>query len=94
MGKLTETLNDAPVVTYMLLALALVVVIAGAVVTIVRPASLTFHDYVLDVTILVAALGLGAGIGRGAIAAAKTHETEATVDVVIPDAGFDPDAQG
>ena len=73
---MNKLLDDAPVVTYLLLVLALVVVIAGAVVTIVRPASLTFHDYVLDVTILVAALGLGAGIGRGAIAAAKVEHTE------------------
>lgn len=76
MTKLSQALDDAPVVTYLLLALALVVVLAGAVVTIVRPASLTFHDYVLDVTILVSALGLGAGIGRGAIAAAKVHNDE------------------
>lgn len=75
---MTKLLNDAPVVTYMLLVLALIVVIAGAVVTIVRPSSLTFHDYVLDVTILVAALGLGAGIGRGAIAAAKTQNDDST----------------
>lgn len=75
---MTKALNDLPVVTYMLLVLALVVVIAGAVVTIVRPSSLTFHDYVLDVTILVAALGLGAGIGRGAIAAAKTQPDDDT----------------
>lgn len=73
---MNKLLDDAPVVTYLLLVLALVVVIAGAVVTIVRPASLTFHDYVLDVTILVAALGLGAGIGRGAIAAAKVEHNE------------------
>jgi hypothetical protein len=72
-NKVSSTLNDAPVITYMLLGLAVIVVIAGAVVTIIRPASLTFHDYVLDVTILVAALGLGAGIGRGAIAAAKAE---------------------
>ena len=76
MTKLSQTLDDAPVVTYLLLVLALVVVLAGAVVTIVRPASLTFHDYVLDVTILVAALGLGAGIGRGALAAAKVEHDE------------------
>jgi hypothetical protein len=76
MTKLSHALDDAPVVTFLLLALALVVVIAGAVVTIIRPASLSFHDYVLDVTILVSALGLGAGIGRGAIAAAKVQHPE------------------
>jgi hypothetical protein len=75
MTKLSQALDGAPVVTYLLLVLALVVVLAGAVVTIVRPASLTFHD-VLDVTILVSALGLGAGIGRGAIAAAKVSHDE------------------
>jgi hypothetical protein len=70
-------LEDKPVVTLLVCALALIVVIAGAVVTIIRPGSLPFHDYVLDVTIVLAALGLGAGIGRGAIAAAK-HETSGT----------------
>jgi hypothetical protein len=70
-----DRLDNQPVVTLLVCALALIVVVAGAIVTIIRPGSLPFHDYVLDVTIVLAALGLGAGIGRGAIAAAKVEVT-------------------
>jgi hypothetical protein len=71
-------INDAPVVTIALLVLATIVVVAGAVVTIVQPGTLSFHQYVQDVAVLAAALGLGAGIGRGAIAAADRHTTSPT----------------
>jgi hypothetical protein len=70
-------INDAPVVTIALLVLATIVVVAGAVVTIVQPGTLSFHQYVQDVALLAAALGLGAGIGRGAIAAADRNTTPA-----------------
>lgn len=69
MQALGSKLNNAPIVTYLLCALALVVVIAGAVVTIIRPDTLPFDKYVQDVALLTAALGLGAGIGRGVQAA-------------------------
>lgn len=48
------------------LALALIVAISGAVVTIIDPRTLPFHDYAEDVVQLAAALGLTAAIGAGA----------------------------
>ena len=77
-------IDNQPVVTILVCVLALIVVIAGAIVTIIRPGSLPFHDYVLDVTIVLAALGLGAGIGRGAIAAAKVEVSGDTSDSLLP----------
>lgn len=81
-------INAAPVVTYMLCALAVIVVVAGAVVTIVRPSTLEFHQYVQDVALLTAALGLGAGIGRGVEAAGGvpvTPSSSTTATVVEVD---------
>jgi hypothetical protein len=39
-----------------------IVVLAGAVVTIVSPSSLSFHDYVTDLTILASALAGALGV--------------------------------
>lgn len=80
---MTDKLNDAPLVTILLLVLAVIVVIAGAVVCIVQPSTLSFSQYVQDVAILTAALGLGAGIGRGAIAAAERGAVAPTDAVVV-----------
>ena len=68
-----DKVNDQPVVTIVLCALAVIVVIAGAIVTIAAPKTLPFHDYVQDIAIALAGLGLGAGVGRGAIAAARSN---------------------
>jgi hypothetical protein len=52
---------DLNILTYVLAA---VVVIAGAVVTILHQSELPFHDYVQDIAIVAGALGIGAGIAR------------------------------
>jgi hypothetical protein len=64
-------INDSPIVTITLCVLALIVVIAGGVVTVVQPTTLSFDAYVQDIAIALAGLGLGSGIGRGVIAGAK-----------------------
>lgn len=57
--------SEKPVVTILTLVAALVAIIAGGVVTIVKPESLSFHQYVQDIAFMAGALGLGSGIGRG-----------------------------
>ena len=57
--------SDKPVITILTLAIAVIVVIAGAVVTIVNPDRLPFSEYIQDVSIVAGALGVGSGIGRG-----------------------------
>jgi hypothetical protein len=58
-------IDGKPVVTILTVAAALIAVIAGGVVTITNPQTLSFHQYVQDVAFMAGALGLGAGIGRG-----------------------------
>ena len=86
--SMVDRLNDAPLVTILLLCLVTIVAVAGAVVTIVRPSTLNFRDYAQDMTILTAALALSAGIGRGAIASAERNLTSAIVETAsleVPD---------
>ena len=64
-GQAVNLASDKPIVTILTVAVVLIVVIAGGIVTIVRPESLSFHQYVSDIAIVGGALGLGAGIGRG-----------------------------
>lgn len=73
LSKLTTGTGPLNVVTALVIVMAIIVVFAGAVVTIVRPDSLTFHAYVLDVVLLAGALGIGAGIGSGVTAAVKAN---------------------
>jgi Trk-type K+ transport system membrane component len=84
MAKLS---SDKPVFTAMVLALVLIVVIAGAVVTITNPNTLSFHQYVTDVTTLAGAIGLGAGVGRGieAYGNAQVTKTESPYDTSAPE---------
>ena len=74
MSKQVDKLNGLTpgVIGLLVVGMAIIVVIAGAVVTITSPASLTFHAYVLDVVVLAGALGIGAGIGTGVTAAVKS----------------------
>jgi len=88
-----EKVNGSPVVTILLCVLAVVVVIAGGVVTIVKPDTLPFHQYVQDVAILTAALGLGAGVGRGveSLGKASTPTIEVhTEDEFVPEPSSAP----
>lgn len=63
--NLAQISSDKPVVTILTLVAALVAIIAGGVVTIIKPESLSFHQYVQDIAFMAGALGLGSGIGRG-----------------------------
>jgi hypothetical protein len=57
------TRDDAVrIFVYVEAVLIAIVVIAGAVVTIVKPHTLPFEDYVADVTVLAGALGIGGGL--------------------------------
>jgi drug/metabolite transporter (DMT)-like permease len=62
---MSKIASDKPVVTILTLVAALVAIVVGGIVTITNPQSLSFHQYVQDVSLLGAALGLGAGVGRG-----------------------------
>lgn len=53
------TNNVIPIATYIIL---FVVVVAGAIVCIVSPATLSFEDYVRDVSIAAAGLAIGRGL--------------------------------
>lgn len=79
MNKYSKTLGEQPPVATILVGVAvLIVVIAGALVTIINPDSLSFDQY-LD-ALSKAAIGAGAlGIGRGILGAGKAS------------AGDDPD---
>ncbi len=68
----------APGASALVLLLAAIVVIAGAVVTIANPSDFPFRDYVEDVTILAGALGISTGIGAG-IAAIANGKTKTAV---------------
>jgi hypothetical protein len=57
--------RNAPGASALVLLLAAIVVIAGAIVTIANPSDFPFRDYVEDVTILAGALGISTGIGAG-----------------------------
>jgi Trk-type K+ transport system membrane component len=54
-----------PGASALVLLLAAIVVIAGAIVTVANPQHFPFRDYVEDVTILAGALGVSTGIGAG-----------------------------
>lgn len=54
--------------------LALIVTVAGAVVTIVQPHTLSFSSYVQDLVELAAALGLTAAIGAAATSYRGHHD--------------------
>jgi hypothetical protein len=63
-------LDNANIATLLVALIALIIVVAGAVVTIVNPDALPFDDYVKA----LATLGIGAGalgVGRGVLAGAK-----------------------
>jgi hypothetical protein len=60
MNKLSSDLTVAALATAIL---AIVVVVAGAVVTIANPSDYPFKDYVQDVVILASALGIGSALG-------------------------------
>lgn len=65
-----QKLSQAPVATLLVAALATIIVIAGAVVMIVDPDTLSFEDYIKA----LATMGIGAGalgVGRGILAGAK-----------------------
>lgn len=51
--------NLIPIATYIIL---FVVVVAGGIVTITNPASLSFEDYVRNVSIAAAGLAIGRGL--------------------------------
>lgn len=51
--------------TVLVVVVATIVVGAGAAVTIVQPSTLSFEQFLGDLTKLGAALGIGAGVGRG-----------------------------
>ena len=57
--------SDKPVVTIMTLVIVTLAVVVGGVVTITNPQSLSFHQYIQDITVMAGAIGLGNGIGRG-----------------------------
>lgn len=63
-------LDNANIATLLVALIALIIVVAGAVVTIVNPDALPFDNYVKA----LATLGIGAGalgVGRGVLAGAK-----------------------
>lgn len=57
--------SEKPVVTILTIVAASVAIIVGGIVTITNPQSLSFHQYIQDITFMAGALGLGSGIGRG-----------------------------
>jgi len=64
--------SDKPVVTILTVVVVAVAVIVGGVVTITNPQSLTFSQYLRDIALLGAGLGLGNGVGRGIESAGRT----------------------
>jgi hypothetical protein len=65
-----KTVGQAPIATLLVAALTIIIVIAGAVVMIVDPDTLSFEDYIKA----LATMGIGAGalgVGRGILAGAK-----------------------
>jgi hypothetical protein len=62
---LSQIASDKPVITILTIVAATVAIIVGGVVTITNPQSLSFHQYIQDITFMAGALGLGSGIGRG-----------------------------
>lgn len=61
---MTDILDDHPLLAYVLLIAAAIVLIGGAVVAFVSPSKFPADDYFRDVTIIAASLGLGTGISR------------------------------
>ena len=68
----TALSSDKPVVTILTVVVVAVAVIVGGVVTITNPQSLTFAQYLRDIALLGAGLGLGNGVGRGIESAGRT----------------------
>jgi hypothetical protein len=65
-----QKLSNANVATLLVIALAVIVGVAGEVVTIVNPDSLSFDEYIKTLAGVAGASGL-LGIGRGILAGAK-----------------------
>ena len=61
---MTDILDDHPLLAYVLLLAATIVLLGGAIVAIVNPSKFPPDDYFRDVTIIAASLGLGTGISR------------------------------
>jgi hypothetical protein len=68
---MSETAPPTAVMVFILIA---IVVIAGAVVTIVNPKELPFHSYIQDVVIMASALGGALGIGLGLAGRSKDDD--------------------